>query len=274
MSRDPADQRWWPTPFLAFSLLLHLLYPIALLVMPAHWLLLTVVLIADHSVVVASLLLPRCALSGPNLCRLPQPQGGVVLTFDDGPDPLTTPLLLDLLEKRKVKATFFVIGEKAVAHPVLIDRIIQNGHALGNHSFRHSTGVFFRTVSVVLKDIAATQKVLQKHGVEPLVYRPPVGIVSPRLWPALKKTGLTLVTFSNRPLDRGNRHLSNLASKVLQRLQDGDIVLLHDRRPPDIALIDTWLKDVAAVVDGIEKRGMRVVPLSDLIGMPVTKPFV
>jgi peptidoglycan/xylan/chitin deacetylase (PgdA/CDA1 family) len=195
----------------------------------------------------------------------------VALTFDDGPDPLTTPLLLDLLEKRKVKATFFVIGEKAVAHPALIDRIIQNGHALGNHSFRHSTGVFFRTVSVVLKDIAATQKVLQKHGVEPLVYRPPVGIVSPRLWPALKKTGLTLVTFSNRPLDRGNRRLSNLAKKVLKRLQDGDIVLLHDRRPPDIALIDTWLKDVAAVVDGIEKRGMRVVPLSELIDMPIMK---
>jgi len=195
----------------------------------------------------------------------------VALTFDDGPDPLTTPLLLDLLEKRKVKATFFVIGEKAAAHPELIDRIIQKGHALGNHSFRHSIGIFFQRVSVVAKDIEATQRVLQKHGVEPLVYRPPVGIVSPRLWPALKKTGLDLVTFSNRPLDRGNRRLSNLASKVLQRLKDGDIVLLHDKCPLDKEQIGIWLQEVAAVVEGIEQRGMRVVPLSDVIGMPIMK---
>lgn len=195
----------------------------------------------------------------------------VTLTFDDGPDPLTTPLLLDLLEKRKVKATFFVIGEKAAAHPELIDRIIQKGHLLGNHSFRHSTGIFFRKVSAVVKDMAATQNVLRNHGVQPLVYRPPVGIVSPRLWPALKKTGLTLITFSNRPLDRGNRRLSNLANRVLQRLEDGDIVLLHDTRPPNKEKISLWLHEVEAVVDGIEARGMRVVPLPDLIGMPIMK---
>ena len=195
----------------------------------------------------------------------------VALTFDDGPDPLTTPLLLDLLEKRKVMATFFVIGEKAAAHPELIDCIIQKGHLLGNHSYGHSTGIFFQTVSAVATDIEATQDVLSKHSIAPLVYRPPVGIVSPRLWPALKKTGLTLVCFSNRPLDRGNRRLSNLSGRVLQSLQDGDIVLLHDKRPPDKELIAVWLKEVAAVVEGIEKKGLRVVPLSDLIGMPIMK---
>jgi len=142
---------------------------------------------------------------------------------------------------------------------------------LGNHSFRHSTGIFFRKVSAVVKDMAATQNVLRNHGVQPLVYRPPVGIVSPRLWPALKKTGLTLITFSNRPLDRGNRRLSNLANRVLQRLEDGDIVLLHDTRPPNKEKISLWLHEVEAVVDGIEARGMRVVPLPDLIGMPIMK---
>jgi peptidoglycan/xylan/chitin deacetylase (PgdA/CDA1 family) len=216
-------------------------------------------------------LFPRFGFFAPTIYK---GRGGlktVALTFDDGPDPLTTPPLLALLEKKKVTATFFVIGEKAAAHPALIDRIIQNGHALGNHSFRHSTGIFFQRVPVVVKDIAATQGVLQKHGVEPLVFRPPAGIVSPRLWPALKKTGLTLVTFSNRPLDWGNRRLSNLASRVLRCLQDGDIVLLHDTRPPDKAMINTWLMEVAVVVDGIEKRGLRAAPLSDVIGMPTMK---
>lgn len=212
---------------------------------------------------------PRVGFFAPVIYKGGMGQKVVALTFDDGPDPLTTPLLLDLLEKRGVKATFFVIGEKAAAYPELIQRIIQKGHPLGNHSFRHSTRIFFQKVAAVVKDIEATQRVLKKHGVEPLVYRPPVGIVSPRLQPALVKTGLTLVNFSNRPLDMGNRRLHHLSKRVLQHIQDGDIVLLHDRRPPRKEQIAIWLKEVEAVVDGIEKRGMQVVPLHDLIGMPV-----
>jgi len=195
----------------------------------------------------------------------------VALTFDDGPDPLTTLPLLDLLEKKEVTATFFVIGEKAASHPALIDSIIQKGHQLGNHSFRHSSRIFFQKVAAVATDMEATQRVLKKHGVEPLVYRPPMGIVSPRLQPALVKTALTLVTFSNRPLDAGNRRLHNLSGRVLQRLQDGDIVLLHDKRPHDEEKIGTWLKEVEAIVNGIEKSGMQVVPLSEVIGMPIMK---
>jgi peptidoglycan/xylan/chitin deacetylase (PgdA/CDA1 family) len=214
---------------------------------------------------------PRFGFFAPVIYRGRTGKKAVALTFDDGPDPLTTPLLLDLLEKRGIPSTFFVIGERAASHPELIERIIQKGHLLGNHSFRHSPWIFFRKVAAVIKDVEAAQRVLKKSGVEPLVYRPPIGIVSPRLLPALGKTGLTLVNFSNRPLDGGNRRLGNLSHRVLKRIQDGDIVLLHDTRPPGKEQIAIWLKEVAAVVDGIEARGMRVVPLSDLIGMPIMK---
>ncbi|MEN8243266.1 MAG: polysaccharide deacetylase family protein [Thermodesulfobacteriota bacterium] len=214
---------------------------------------------------------PRFGFFAPIIFKGRSGQRAVALTFDDGPDPSTTSLLLDILERRDVKATFFVIGEKAAAHPALIDRIIRKGHLLGNHSFKHSTRIFFQKVAAVVKDLEATQQVLKKHGVEPLVYRPPVGIVTPRLQPALEKTGLTLVNFSNRPLDGGNRRFNNLSGRVLQRIQDGDIVLLHDRRPPNEEQIGVWLKEVEAIVDGIEKRRLQVVPLSDLIGMPIMK---
>lgn len=212
---------------------------------------------------------PRFGFFAPIIYKGDSGKKAVVLTFDDGPDPLTTPLLLDLLEKRGIKATFFVIGEKAAAYPALIARIIQKGHLLGNHSYKHSTRIFFRTVAAVVKDIETTQHVLKKYHVEPMVYRPPVGIVTPRLQPALAKTGLTLVNFSNRPLDGGNRRLHNLSKRVLQQLQDGDIVLLHDRRPPRKNQISTWLTEVEAIVDGVEARDMQVVPLPDLIGVPV-----
>jgi peptidoglycan/xylan/chitin deacetylase (PgdA/CDA1 family) len=217
----------------------------------------------------AAPLFPRFGFFAPIIYKGRGGQKAVALTFDDGPDPLTTPLLLSLLEKRRITATFFVIGEKAAAHPDLIDRIIQKGHLLGNHSFRHSTRIFFQKVETVVEDIQATQRVLKKFKVEPLVYRPPVGIVSPRIQPALIETGLSLVNFSNRPWDAGNRRIHNLSRRVLKRIQDGDIVLLHDTRPPSKEQIAIWLKEVETVVDGIEARGMRVVPLPDLIGIPV-----
>ena len=212
---------------------------------------------------------PRFGFFAPIIYKGRSGQKAVALTFDDGPDLLTTPLLLDLLKKQGTKATFFVIGEKAAVHPELINSIIQQGHQLGNHSFQHSTRIFFQKVGAVVKDLEATQQVLKQHGVEPLIYRPPVGIVTPRLQPALEKTGLTLVNFSNRPLDGGNRRLNNLSGRVLERLQDGDIVLLHDKKPPRNEQVSLWLKEVEAVIAGIEKRGMRVVPLSDLIGIKV-----
>lgn len=214
---------------------------------------------------------PRFGFFAPIVYKGRSGQKAVALTFDDGPDPMTTPLLLDLLNKHRTKATFFVIGEKAVAHPELVNSIIRQGHQLGNHSFKHSTRIFFQKVAAVVKDLEAAQQALKQHGVEPLIHRPPVGIVTPRLQPALEKTGLTLVNFNNRPLDRGNRRLNNLSGRVLQRIQDGNIVLLHDKRPPEEELVAVWLKEVEAVVKGIEKRGMRVVPLSDLIGMPIMK---
>lgn len=212
---------------------------------------------------------PRFGFFAPIIHKGITGQNTVALTFDDGPDPLTTPSLLRMLEKQGVTATFFVVGEKAAAHPELINNIIQEGHQLGNHSFRHSSLVFFQRVSAVVKDMEDTQRVLKEHGVEPLVYRPPMGIVSPRLQPALVKTGLTLVNFSNRPLDRGNRRLGNIAGRVLGRLKDGDIVLLHDTRPPEKEQIRKWLQEVEAVVCGIKKNGMQVVPLPDIIGRPV-----
>jgi len=212
---------------------------------------------------------PCIGFYAPVVCRGAAGGSAVALTFDDGPDPLTTPPLLALLKDRRVTAAFFVTGENAAAHPGLIEDIVRQGHLVGNHSFGHSTRIFFKRVAAVVEDIEAAQEVLAGCGVRPQVYRPPVGIVSPRLAPALLKTGMTLVNFSCRPMDRGNRRLGGIAARVLKRVQEGDIVLLHDRKPPDPNRLPDWLKEIADIMDGIQARGMKVVPLSDLIGMPV-----
>jgi peptidoglycan/xylan/chitin deacetylase (PgdA/CDA1 family) len=212
---------------------------------------------------------PRSGFYLPVISRGDSGKKAVAITFDDGPDPLTTPLLLKLLLKRQIKATFFVTGEKAAAHPELVKELVRQGHLVGNHSYKHSYRMLFKTCPSIVEDIEAAQNVFNDFGIRPLAFRPPAGITSPGLRSALLKTGMYLVNFSCRPLDGGNRRISNIAKKILIRIRPDDIVLLHDNRPPDEGLIPIWLNEIENLLAGIETQGLLVLPLSELIGKPV-----
>jgi len=212
---------------------------------------------------------PRFGFYVPVISRGASGKKAVAITFDDGPDPLTAPPLLKLLLTHQVKATFFITGKKAAAHPELIEAIVQHGHSIGNHSYHHSYRMLFKTCTSIVEDIEATQKVLRDLGIRPLAFRPPAGITSPSLRSALVKTGLYLVNFSCRPLDGGNRRIHNIAKSILKRIRPDDIVLLHDSRPVDESLIPTWLNEIENLLAGIETKGFMVLPLSELIGQPV-----
>jgi peptidoglycan-N-acetylglucosamine deacetylase len=212
---------------------------------------------------------PRFGFYLPLIWKGASGKKAVAITFDDGPDPLTTPLLLELLLKRRIKTIFFVTGEKAAAHPDLIKEILRQGHLVGNHSYKHSYWILFKSSPSIVEDIEATQNVLKDFGIRPLAFRPPAGITSPRLGSALMKTGMYLVNFSCRALDHGNRRTSNIAKRILDRIRPDDIVLLHDSRPPDESVIPAWLNEIENLLVGIETKGLMVLPLSELIGKPV-----
>ena len=212
---------------------------------------------------------PRFGFYLPVICRGASGKKAVAVTFDDGPDPLTTPLLLKLLIKRQIKATFFVTGKKAAAYPQLVEEIVRQGHLVGNHSYKHSYWILFKSSPSIVEDIQATQNVLKDFGIRPLAFRPPAGITSPRLHSALFKTDMYLVNFSCRALDGGNRRISNIAKRILERIRPDDIVLLHDSRPPEESLIPVWLNEIENLLAGIETKGLKVLPLSELIGKPV-----
>jgi peptidoglycan-N-acetylglucosamine deacetylase len=212
---------------------------------------------------------PRFGFYLPIVSRGISGKKAVALTFDDGPDPLTTPQLLQLLAKYQVPATFFVTGKKAAEHPELIEAILEQGHSIGNHSFSHNSLVLFKSGRSITEDIHAAQKVLRDFGIIPLAYRPPAGITGPRLRPALAKLGLYVVNFSCRALDRGNRRIINLANKILNRVRPDDIILLHDTRPPKVGLISDWLHDIDRLLSNLRAKGLEVLPLSELIAKPV-----
>jgi len=222
-------------------------------------------------VCLAAPFLPRWPFFLPVICRGTPGSQGIALTFDDGPFPASTPILLELLARHRLPATFFVVGEHAAAHPELIGAILAQGHTIGNHSFRHDYLLMLRDCNALEADIRHTQEVLAGMGIRPLLFRPPIGITSPRLQPALAALDLQALTFSCRIFDRGNRNIRHLAARVLKQLQPGDILLLHDTPPGSEERAVYWSRELDHLFSRLV-RANRVVPLADLIGRPIMTP--
>jgi len=195
----------------------------------------------------------------------------VAITFDDGPDPLTTPLLLQLLAKYNAKATFFVVGAKAKKYPHLIKEILAAGHFIGNHTFTHDVMIMLKSKKKLAQEIASTQNLLRQFGIIPLAFRPPAGIVNPGLGPILKNHKMFCVNYSCRGFDAGNRRIKNLSKKILNKIRKDDILLLHDVRPRHDSQIPKWLKEVERILIGLPKKELCVSPLSEIIGRPVMR---
>lgn len=196
---------------------------------------------------------------------------GVALTFDDGPHPSTTGPLLDLLREREVRAAFFVVGRHAATHPDLIRRMVAEGHEVGNHSASHDVWLMLRRSRTVSREVRDGCQALAAAGVRTLAFRPPVGIVGPRLFPALRREGMFAVGFSRRARDFGNRRVTGLAERLLRGVRSGDIVLLHDAPVPGEDGPGRWLGEVRRVLDGLAARGLAIRPLSRHIDRPVLR---
>jgi len=194
----------------------------------------------------------------------------IALTFDDGPSPVSTPLILDLLARHNLQATFFVIGEKAAQYPGLIGRILAEGHTIGNHSWNHDSFLMLRSERKLRQDIHRTQEILKKFGIQPLVFRPPVGITNSRLGKVLVAEGLLAIMFSCRACDRGNRNVHDLSGKILRRLQPGHIIMLHDLPPYQDNMSGCWQHELAHLFAILEKK-FDTVPLEQLIGCPIMR---
>jgi hypothetical protein len=132
--------RWRPKAAIVGSISLHVVAPLGVVVVPEAWPWAFGAIAANHLLLGIAGMCPRSTILGPNLTRLPEAAAGrreVALTFDDGPDPEVTPKVLDLLDARGVRATFFCIADLAARHPDLCRQIASRGHAIENHSRRH-----------------------------------------------------------------------------------------------------------------------------------------
>lgn len=193
----------------------------------------------------------------------------VALTFDDGPADPATKQILALLDKYSAKATFFVSGVNALKHPEIIGEIISRGHTIGNHSFSHNPFLMLRSYNYLYQEIFRAQEVLKEMGVNAMAFRPPAGIINPKLPPVLDKLGMFCVTFSCRAFDAGNRRMKNLGSRILGKVKADDIILLHDATPQGSKDSNVLLSEVEKILQGLIEKNLKVVPLAQLIGREI-----
>jgi peptidoglycan/xylan/chitin deacetylase (PgdA/CDA1 family) len=220
-------------------------------------------------IAVAGVLVPQLEMFGDVISRGERDLRAVALTFDDGPSPLTTPRVLDALRVAGAKATFFVLGVKAEAHPDVLRAIVEAGHAVGVHGYTHDRLYSLQTPRAIADDIAKTVAVVERvTSLKPRWFRPPVGQVSPRTAAGARRAGLPIVAWSARALDGlKSTTQERVLSRLVPRLVPGAIVLLHDAsenedfEPASIAALPALLAALA-------ERGLASVTLDELLVEP------
>lgn len=206
--------------------------------------------------------IPQMSFFGPFICHGTASDRHVALTFDDGPDPRSTPALLNLLRETSVKAAFFGIGQKVSAQPDLAARIVREGHLLENHSYEHSHTLNIATSARLRADLARAQSVIEHAtGVAPRLYRPPIGLSNPRVFRVTRALDLTLVGWSAGGLDTRLTDPARIVARILRRIKPGAIILLHDGNIPPERLVAT----VKMLVDRLGTLGYQVVRLDQLL---------
>ena len=256
----PPPARWRPSPLVRASLGLHAGALALVLARPSAWPWALGAVLADHALLTAAGLTPRSALLGPNWTRLPDAAAGrreLAITLDDGPDPRITPRVLDLLDERGAKATFFCIGERVQRHAEIAREMVRRGHAVENHSQRHVNHFSLLGPRSLVAEIERAQDTIGiTTGQHPLFFRAPAGLRSPFLDPVLSRLGLRLASWTRRGFDTVSTRTEAVLGKLTRGLAAGDILLLHDGRAaltgtgvPVILEVLPRLLDALAVAD-------------------------
>jgi polysaccharide deacetylase family sporulation protein PdaB len=187
----------------------------------------------------------------------------IALTFDDGPDPASTPEILDLLRQYGAKATFFTIGRRVDAYPDVVKREIAEGHEVANHTYNH---VYFGSrigPSMIRDELAkADQAIWAATGRHSRLFRPPGGYYNDTVVGVAKKSGYTIVLWSWHQDTKDWRApgVAKIAGKVLNNARNGDIVLMHDHVRGSRQTVEA----LKIILPELKKRGYEMVTVSEL----------
>lgn len=190
--------------------------------------------------------------------RVPMHRRLIALTFDDGPYPFYTPLLLHVLDRSHVAATFFCVGRSAQEFPELIDRIIESGDEIGNHTFNHYAlkGLSNEQIAEQIMEGGA---ILSTFVGRPLdLFRPPHGSYDKRVLEIAAAMGYRTVFWSDSPEDTKNISPALEVQRVLAQAEPGGIILLHSGQYRTI-------ESLPVIIDRLRARGYTFVTVGQLL---------
>ena len=207
--------------------------------------------LAQHSLTIPSL------VRAPGTYYMAHTQEKVVaLTFDDGPDPIDSPAVLDILKEKEVRATFFVLGQAAQSNPFLLKRLVKEGHEIGNHSFNHD----YQQRRLVEEMNQTDREVFAATGTHTYFYRPPGGFLSKNQLEIIKNNGHIVALWSVDSKDWRNPGVKQIVDNVVKNVFPGAIILLHDGGYQRTQTV----KALGPIIDVLRNQGYRLVTLSEL----------
>jgi peptidoglycan/xylan/chitin deacetylase (PgdA/CDA1 family) len=184
--------------------------------------------------------------------------GKIPFTFDDGPHPEITPKILEVLKEEGVQAAFFTIGRNVAAHPEVLKQIDEAGHVIGNHTFNHA---------YVFNDRAATKQVTEGQqaienviGKKAVYFRPPFGVMNPKIANAIRRENSIVVGWDLRSQDGRIRTKEATVARVKKHLKNSTLLLFHDTNP-------TTPDALREIIHLCKQNGMEIVSLPELIGV-------
>lgn len=189
----------------------------------------------------------------------------IALTFDDGPDEVFTPQVLDILKKNDVKATFFLVGENLKQNKEIVKRQFEEGHEIGNHTYTH-INVAKSGYDKVYEEITKTQEEIKEiTGVEPKLFRPPYRAMSRHMCDIVKNKNMNIILWSNLdPRDWSNPGVYSIVNTIESKVGNGNIILLHDYNNLRNSKSQT-IQALESVIPYLKEQGYKFVTISELI---------
>lgn len=188
------------------------------------------------------------------ICKGKENIKSIALSFDDGPDEKVTPEILRVLKEHNAKAVFFVKGENAEKYPEIIQKIVEDGHIIGNHTFSHSSNIAFLNRKKIRNEIEKTNNLISCFtGKPPRFFRPPFGVLNPIIASVAEKFDMITIGWSIRSFDGGDRSCDMILNSLKAKINAGAIILFHDTNPGTINVIKEFLDYLAQTDYTVER---------------------
>ncbi|HPE77576.1 MAG TPA: polysaccharide deacetylase family protein [Draconibacterium sp.] len=205
------------------------------------WIFLIVLILIYSVVVTLGVVKVKWQFFMPVICKVPNKQKVVFLSFDDGPGEKTR-AILDLLKDYKATGNFFCVGKRLEENPELAKLLVDEGHFIGNHTYSHSNKFPLQSKKEMVAEIENTNSLIKKiTGTANRYFRPPYGVSNPNIATAIRKLNMICIGWSIRSFDTMDNVGNKALNKITSNLKSGDIILLHDTSPQIIFILEQLL---------------------------------